>query len=167
MHPRVFQFLCLASMLLLAACRMSDGPLPSEKGDVQNRIDDLNKDLGNIAAGHAEAEQDLVDDLVVFVDLEERPDAKRPIEELARQVASGIPKAPLHTDRGLQVSRQLWLTVASRELSDKQLEKLLSDVQASLVGVGVPEPRARGIAAQAREVQRQVKDRNRRWYELY
>lgn len=167
MNSRVFLLLYFTLVLWSAACRMSDGPLPLENGDVPNRLEDLNRDLGNIASGHPEAGQDLADDLFVFVDVQNKPGAKHSVEELARQIASGVPKTPLAEDRGRQVSRQLWLTVASRELSDRQLEKLLSDVQSALVGIGVTEPRARGIAAQAREVQRQVKDRNRRWYELY
>ena len=159
--------LCLAATLWVSGCRMSDGPFPAEDRELPNRIDDLNRDLGNIAAGHVEAKQDFTDDLLVFVNLEAKPDAKPAVEELARQVAEAIPKAPLAEDRGRQLCRQMWLTVASREFSDKQLETLRGNVQSALVGVGVGEPRARGIAAQVGEVQKQVTYRSRRWYELY
>lgn len=158
---------CVVAALLLGGCRMADGPLPVEDREVPNRLEDLNRNLGNIAAGHPEAVQDLYDDLRVFVDFEEKPSAAPAIEELSRQVGSALPKAPLAQDRGLQLSRQLWLTVASRELSEKQVEKLQSDVQVALVGVGISDQRARAIAAQAGEVQKQVADRSRRWYELF
>lgn len=166
MRSRAVPPLCLAAALWLGGCRQADGPSPDAGGEVPNRLEDISKDLGNIAAGHAGAGQDLADDLAVFVDAQQKPDAAPLITELARQIASALPKTTLAENRGLRLARQLWLTVASRELSEKQVETLQSDVRAALVGVGVPEPRARTIAAHAGTVHNQVSDRKRRWYEF-
>ena len=42
-------------------------------GETANRIADLSRDLGNVAAGHAEARGDFMEDLMTFVDVGDNP----------------------------------------------------------------------------------------------
>ncbi len=159
--------MCLVVSFCLCGCRQADGPLPVADSEAKNRLEDINKDFGNIAAGHAEASQDLSDDLRVFLDLYEHPDSEPSVTELAKQVASALPRTPLAEERGLELARQLWLSIASRELSEKQVETLQNDVRAALIGVGVADTSAQTIVAQVRTVQSYVTDRKRRWYEAF
>ncbi len=164
MSSRPFLVLCLLSAFSLGGCRQPDGPLPAAEGEVPNRLADISRDLQSVASGQADATGDLTDDLRVFGD---KPGAAAAIDELSRGVARALSGKTLAEDRAMQLSRHLWTTVAARQLSEKQVETLRNDVQSTLVAIGAAEPSARGVAAQAGEVQRQVADRNRRWYELY
>lgn len=66
-----------------------------------------------------------------------------------------------------RLTHNLWLSVAARDISERQVESLQNDTQSLLVSVGVAEVRAQEVATQVGEVQRAVTDRPRRWYELF
>ena len=74
MSLRLSAAVCVALALATAGCRMADGPIPMPSTEDTNRLDDLRRDLGDVVAGHAEAKKDFADDLMVFVDLEEKPE---------------------------------------------------------------------------------------------
>jgi hypothetical protein len=61
----------------------------------------------------------------------------------------------------------LWLSVAARDISERQIESLQNDTQSLLASVGIPEERAQQVAVQVGEVQRAVTNRPRRWYEFF
>lgn len=146
---------------------MADGPVPVADKEVPGRLSDLAADLQNITAGHAEATKDLSDDLQVFVDIDEKPDAAPAIEELSRRVAAGIASIDVDEAGRQRVARQLWLVVAGHEYSDKQLENLQADLHSAMLSVKASEQHAQAVASQAIAVQQQVRDRQRRWYEVF
>jgi hypothetical protein len=66
-----------------------------------------------------------------------------------------------------RLAHSLWVSIAARELSERQVETLKSDMQLMLTSLGVAESNAQLVAAQVGDVQGAVGDRARRWYELF
>lgn len=161
----VFSAFILALALGLTACRQADGPLPAASGEVPNRLHDIGRDLQSVAGGEAQARQDLIDDVVIFV--ESYADARPALETLSTSTADVVAGKTLSDQDAQRLAHQLWTSAAARELSEKQVEGLQNDMQALLVSIGVPEDRAQGVAAQAGEVQKRVTTRPRRWYEVF
>jgi hypothetical protein len=157
----------LVTGLAVAGCRQADAPLPAMDESVTNRLSDLTRNLQNISANHQEAVGDLADDLKVFVEENRTPQAPPAIDGLAQSVAQAISGKPFDEATMSALSRQLWLTVASRELSDKQTDTLQADVRAATIGVGASPESAGAVAAQAVAVQRTLNSRQRLWYEVF
>jgi hypothetical protein len=151
-------------VLALAGCRQADGPVPVAEGDTPNRLQDLSRDLQNVAGGDAAAPRDLADDLRVFVDDAANAPA---VNELARRASEVVAGKQLNEQSAQRLAHQLWTAVAAREMSERQVESLQNDTQALLVSLGVPEDNAQNVAAQVGDVQKAVSSRQRRWYEFF
>ena len=164
MKANILCGLCVAAALLVSGCRQGEGTMPRAEGDVPNRIGDLSRDLMSIAGGEVQARQDLADDLSVFVDSEAA--AVPIVNDLSQRTGEALSGKTLTEQNSQKLAQQLWVTVAARDLSEKQVAALKTDYQATLVASGVPQDRAQGIAAQIEAVQKTVGDRKRRWYEL-
>jgi hypothetical protein len=164
MKAQILCGVCLAAALV-TGCRQGEGTMPRAEGDVPNRIGDLSRDLMSIAGGEVQARQDLADDLRVFVDSEA---AAIPIvNDLSQRTGEALSGKKLTEQNSQKLAQQLWVAVAGRELSEKQVATLKNDYQATLIASGVPQDRAQGIASQVEAVQKTVGDRKRRWYELF
>ncbi len=146
---------------------MSDGPLPASSDDVDNRLNDLRRDLGDVVAGREEARKDFSDDLMVFVDTGDKPDAIPAINDFAKQIADAVVAAKLPEAKVAPILKTAWTTVAARELSEKQVTALQAEMRTTLVGLGIPEASAQTITNQVGTVQKAVTDRRRRWYEVF
>jgi hypothetical protein len=146
---------------------MADGPVPMPAGEDVNRLDDLRRDVGNIVGGHAEAKKDFADDLRVFLTPGVRPEAPAAVDELARLIGDAAAAAQLKEASLPPLLQQVWVAVAARELSEKQVATLQADVKTTLTGLGVAEPAAQSISNQVGTVQKAVTDRTRRWYEVF
>jgi len=146
---------------------MSDGPLPASSDDVDNRLNDLRRDLGDVVAGREEARKDFTDDLMVFVDTGDKPDAIPAINDFARQIADAAVAAKLPEPKTLPILKVAWTTLAARELSEKQVTALQAEMRTTLIGLGIPEVSAQTITNQVGTVQKAVTDRSRRWYEVF
>lgn len=154
---------CLAA-LCATGCRQGDGPMPKADGDVPNRVHDIGRDLQSVAGGDAQAPKDLEEDLMVFVDTNEpRP----PVQQLARVVSDSVTKKQLSDDNAEKLGQQLWTAVAARQLSNKQIETLQSDVATTLASVGVTHDAAQRVSAQVGETQKALTRRKKRWYEFF
>jgi hypothetical protein len=164
-----FRLLAALSVVacVAAGCRMADGPMPMPGTEDLNRLDDLRRDVGNVVAGHAEAKQDLADDLMVFVKAGAKPEASAAINELARLVADAAAAAQLKEASLAPLLKQVWTAVVARELSEKQVTALQADVKTTLSGLGIADPAAQSISNQIGTVQKAVTDRTRRWYEVF
>lgn len=167
MPSRLLAALCVAVALAAAGCRMADGPMPTPGSEDLNRLDDLRRDLGNVVAGHADAKQDFLDDLMVFHKPGTKPEAPRAITELARLLTDAAAASQMKEAALPPLLKQVWVAVAARELSEKQVATLQADVRTTLSGLGVPEPSQQAISSQIVVVQKAVTDRNRRWYEVF
>ena len=138
-------------------------PTPSE--DVQAELDDVTRDLQNIALGRdPQARQDLADDLRKY---SEAPSLDPAVDELSRRAATVLAGVDLAEDAAQQLAHSLWLSVAANELSERQMETLQNDVLSLLMAEGIAEESAQEVAAQIGEVQGAVAARPRRWYELF
>ena len=167
MSSRFLAALCVAVALAAAGCRMSDGPMPTPTSEDLNRLDDLRRDVGNVVGGNQEGRKDFADDLLVFVTPGARPEAPAAINELARLIADAAVASKLKEEALPPLLKQVWVAVAARELSEKQVATLQADVRTTLAGLGVPEPSQQAISSQIVVVQKAVTDRSRRWYEVF
>src|SRR5262245_17080758 len=125
--------LVLSVACAVAGCRQSDGDLPPETGDVPNRLHDLQRDMESVAAGEADGPKDFADDLAVFTD---NPEAAAAARTLAGSTSVVIQKRSLSQDALKQLSSTLWKTVASRDLSERQVDALKDDMRGVLVSIG-------------------------------
>lgn len=157
-----------ACLAVTASCRMADGPVPDAKAsDVPNRVGDLARDLGNVAAGHDEARLDFMEDLFVLVDFEDAPAAEAPIRELGEQVMDVMVSTKASEAAVVPLLEQVYVTLTARQLSTNQVKALQADVQGSATQLGVDDVKARALAAQVGIVQQAVTERHRRWYEVF
>ena len=136
-------------------------------GDDANRLDDLRRDLAEVVGGSAEGRKNFADDLLVFAELERKPEAAAAINDLARQSSDAAVATQLKEAAAPPLVRQVWTAVAARELSEKQVTQLQADVKATLTGLGVAEQAAQSIANQVGTVQKAVTERQRSWYEVF
>ena len=149
----------------MPACRQADGPIPTPSESVQEELHDVGRDLQNVASGRdPAAPKDLEQDLRKYV---RRPTSAPAVDELSRRTATVLPGKNLPDQAAQQLAHDLWLSMAAREASEKQIEGLQNDVQSLLMSIGVAEDGARQVAAQVGEVQSAETDRPRRWYEFF
>lgn len=162
-HARYALLIALA--LTLGACRQADGPMPTPSPGVQEELKDVTQDLRNVAAARdPQAPEDLVHDLRKYV---RRSSAAPAVDELSRRAARALAGSTLTEQAAQRLAHDLWTAIEAREISDRQRESLQNGVQSLLMSVGVAEEGAQQVAAQVGEVQRQVTDRPRRWYEWF
>jgi hypothetical protein len=163
---RLSILLCLS--LSLTACRMADGPVPNAKADeVPNQLGDLGRDLSGVVNGDAQARQDFVDDMMVFVDLQKSPGAEAPVKALATQVLDAAVATKPSEAASAPLLEHLYVAIAARQLSEGQVKTLEENVQAAASRIGLDDVKARALAAQAVIVQQAVTERHRRWYEVF
>jgi len=163
-HPLAFSFVVLCAVCATVGCRQPDGDFPTQNGEVPNRLHDLQGDLKSVAAGEADGPKDLADDLAVFV---EEPEAVKAARALAGSTSGVLVKRSLNDDALRQLSTTLWKAVASRNLSERQVDTLKDDMRGTLISVGVAQPAANSVADSVGQTQKTVTHRTRRWYERY
>jgi hypothetical protein len=159
----------LSALVVVAAlgaggCKQGDGPVPAKTNDVPNRLGDLQRDLAAVVGGEQQAIQDLTDDLLVFTD---EPEGKNATKALAMTVCSMLVKRSVNDEAQTKIVNLLWTSVASRELSERQIDALKDDMRNTLLAVGVTQPDANLAAGRVGDVQNAVTLRTRRWYERY
>lgn len=157
--------LVAVTLVSVPACRQADGPVPTPSAETQEELVDVARDLQYVASGRdPEAPKYLAADLRKYA---RRESARPAAEELAQRTSTAIAGVNLGDQDAQRLTHNLWLSVAAREISERQIEGLQSDTQALLLSIGAPQDRAEQVAAQVGEVQRAVSDRPRRWYELF
>jgi hypothetical protein len=165
MNRRVLSLLCVAGILLLAACRQPDGPLPIENKEDPNRLADVTRDLLNMAGGDANASREFADDVKVWATTSSAPWEEG--DELARRLAVALRGKNLPEQSAGQLARQIWLTAAGRQLSSRQVERLQTDIRTLLVSIGATEDAAESVSEQVGEVQDAVTAKRRWWFQLF
>lgn len=164
--PNLF-VICLC-VVLVSSCRQADGPLPDAKqGELANRIADMSRDLGNVAAGHAEATMDFMDGLMAFVDVGDKPDAVGPVKELGNQLMAAYTASKASERAVVPLLEQVVVGLEGTSLSENQVQLVKEGVQKAATDMGVDDVRARALAAQIEIAQHAVTDRHRRWYEVF
>jgi hypothetical protein len=157
--------LAAVTLVSVPACRQADGPVPTPSAETQEELVDVARDLQYIASGSDPAAPEYLEaDLRKYA---RRESAGPAAEELARRTSAAVTGLMLGDQDAQRLTHNLWLSVAARDISERQVEGLQSDMQSLLLSVGAPQDRAELVAAQVAEVQRAVSDRPRRWYELF
>jgi hypothetical protein len=165
MTSKVCYGLIGVAVVVLSGCRQPDGPIPTPDATVQEELGDVARDLQYIASARdPQAPQNLAEDLRKYA---RRPSAVPSVDELSRRTAGALAGSQLTEQAAQRLTHNLWLSVAARDISERQIESLQNDTQSLLVSVGIPEERAQQVAVQVGEVQRAVTNRPRRWYELF
>lgn len=155
----------MVASLAFGACRQADGPMPEPNADVQAELKDVAKDLQNIAgARDPQASSDLVNDLGKYA---RRPAEQPVVDELSRRAGTVVSGVDLPERSAQRLAQSLWVSIAARELSERQVESLQNDMRLLLTSIGVSEQNAQQVAAQVGEVQGAVSARPRRWYEVF
>lgn len=151
----------LTVVLALAGCRQPDGEVPAPHGDQVNRIEDLSRDLQNLARQDADAPAELLDDLI---NLEPVPRPEDQLKALADALAAALAGATLPDADAREISTLVFQLVAAREMSESQIEQVSSDLRDLLVKAGaMPEPAERAAAAAA-DLAGEVTKNRKRWY---
>ena len=147
----------------LAACRQADGPMPEPNESVANELGDISRDLQNVAYQTPSGAKDLSDDISHYAQGTSGGEAAA--QELARRLAQALAGKMFKVAQAMPVAHTAWVTVAARQLSEKQIENLQNEMKSGLMALGVDEQQAQTVADQVGVVQRAVTARHRRWYE--
>ena len=153
-----------AAVLHLAACRQADGPMPETTPDTANELGDISRDLQNLASGKPDGPQDLANDISHYADGDK--DGEAAAAELARRLGEALTGKSFKLTQAMPVAHSCWVTVAARQLSEKQLDNLKNEMKQELIALVANEQQAQGVADQVGVVQQAVTARHRRWYEL-
>ena len=165
MRLRTCIVLVVSVGLSSGACSQAEGPVPTPSADVLVELDDVARDLQNVASARdPQARQELADDLRKYADA---PDAEAAVDDLSRRTAAVLAGVDLAEEPAQRLAESLWRSVVSSELSEQQVETLQSEVLSLLMAEGVAEESAQQVVAQIGEVQGTVATRSRRWYELF
>jgi len=165
MRLRACVVLVVSVALSSGACSQADGPVPTPSEGRQAELNDVARDLQNVASGRdPQAREELASDLRKYT---EGPDVAAAVDELSQRAAVALVGVDLAEEPAHQLAENLWLSVVASELSGRQMETLQSDVLSLLMTEGIAEESAQRVAAQIGEVQGAVSTRARRWYELF
>jgi len=153
----------LAATLGFAACRQADGPMPEASGTTANELGDISRDLQNLAGGDPAGPKDLSDDISHYA--EGTNGGQAAAAELSRRLGQALTGKTFKLAQATPVAHTCWVSVAGRQLSEKQVEGLKSEMKSELMSLGVNEQQAQSVAEQVGVVQQAVTVRHRRWYE--
>ena len=164
MTRHIIQAIILAAALSSSACRQADGPMPPTNDTVTNEIGDIGRDLQNLAKNDPDGPKDLAGDLGHYA--EDAAGGPAAAAELSRRLGDALVGKSFELSQVMPVAHTSWVTVAGRQLSEKQIEDLQNEMRSQLMMLGVDEQKAQAVAAQVGVVQQTVTTRHRRWYEL-
>jgi hypothetical protein len=154
----------LAVALPLSACRQADGPMPASTDATANEIGDISRDLQNLASGNPGGPTDLSEDIGHYA--EGTNGGQAAAAELSRRLGEALTGKMFKLAQAMPVAHTCWVTVAGRQLSEKQIESLKDEMKSELMSLGANEQQAQSVADQVGVVQQAVTARHRRWYEL-
>lgn len=147
----------------LMACRQPDGPIPVPAGELENRVEDLSRDLQNIAGRQPAADTELLDDLQTL-DVQE---PSRPLVlALAEALGGALAGEQLVDADARQLANLLFVAATGRELSTRQIGRIGEDVEAVLLKVGASDPAAQRVAAAVTAIASAVTRNSKRWYHI-
>lgn len=148
-------------LLTLAGCRQPDGSMPAPQGEQTNRVDDISRDLQNVARGDSNAPAELLDDLT---DLESVPRPPARLKELADALSVALRGAKLPDPDAKRISTLIFQMVAARELSEVQIAQTGSDLRDALVKVGATPAAADSVSSAGSALAGEVTENKKRWY---
>jgi len=153
----------VGAMLGGAACRQSDGPMPVPVDEQPNRVEDIGRDLKNVASGQPEAEAELLSDLLTL----DRDEPPLPLaQEVVRELASALRGRELGDAGSQQLARALFVVSAGRDLSRRQIGRVGEGVTEVLLEAGADEAAAQRVSAAVVALAASVTRNQKRWYHV-
>ncbi|MBM3777771.1 MAG: hypothetical protein FJW23_05965 [Acidimicrobiia bacterium] len=147
------------------ACRQADGALPVPEPDRVGDIEDIARDMLNLQRGAPGAAQELEEDVMKLAFLlEDEAPARTLVRDLVDLLDGGVALSP---EEAQQLAEQLWLGLTATEISERQAEAMADDVATLLSDAGFDQASATAMRARFSQVQAEVIQRQRRWYERF
>lgn len=153
----------LIVVLGLAGCRQPDGEMGSPTDEQVNQIGDIARDLRNVAAARPEAARELNDDLY---NLGDPAPPRHLVDRLSETLETAVAGRTPSDAATQQIAEVLFVVHRVRQLSERQIEQVGTELQEALLAAGADEDQARAAAAAARELQAAMTVNRRRWYQL-
>jgi len=138
--------------------------MPETTPETANQLGDISRDLQNLASGTPDGPKDLADDISHYA--QDTDNGQASAAELARRLGQALTGKSFKLAQAMPVAHSCWVTVAARQLSEKQVDALKNEMKQQLTALGVNEQQAQSVADQVGVVQQAVTARHRRWYEL-
>jgi hypothetical protein len=138
--------------------------MPETTPETANQLGDISRDLQNLASGSPDGPKDLADDISHYA--QDTNNGQAAAAELARRLGQALTGKTFKLAQAMPVAHTCWVTVAGRQLSEKQVDSLKNEMKQELMALGVNEQQAQGVADQVGTVQQAVTARHRRWYEM-
>jgi len=151
----------VCGLCVLAGCRQPDGPLPEPTGEQPNKIDDISRDLQNLASGDANARVELSEDLMALDPATRPPEQVNALLEGLSGALAGTDPAQAETDK---MANLLFVAASARELSGSQIERVVTDLRETLVSVGADPAAADRASAAAGDLANAMTRNRKRWY---
>lgn len=148
-------------LVTIAACKQPDGTIPTPTGEQPNKIEDISRDLQNLAAKDGNAPVELADDLSSLDPIQRPPDK---ITQLSKDLAGALAGRPLSDADARRVAELVFVAVSARELSESQIEQVSADLRTTLTGIGADAQAADRVSATATELASSITRNRKRWY---
>ena len=159
-----FRSLTLLSLLVLAAaCRDPEGPIPAPTGDEADEVYELSRDILNVAGGDAQAFAELTDDLGSQGPLETgQPRAAA----LAKSLQGALVGRQMSQEQAKRLADDLYIVLAGDKLTPGQVDAVQTRVSALLREVGSPEAAIGPVRDTITSVQALVNPGRKRWWNV-
>lgn len=149
---------------LAGGCRQADGVAPTPEGEQVNKIEDIGRDLQNIANGDAAAPGELLDDLR-GLDETSRPEAI--VKALAASLGTALQGRALPDESARALAAELFAASTGRDLSRRQINRIGTRITEILQSTGAPDAAVEAAATAATDLAADVTENRRRWYHLF
>jgi hypothetical protein len=161
---RVVPVIVAVVLLGISGCRQPDGSMPKPDEEQVDRIQDLSRDLQNLASGNADAPMELGDDLTV---ISRMPVPEARVKELVQALQASLRGKTLSDEAAHRLAESMFLVMSARQLSDRQIENLQTEITDQVKALGADEAAATQVAAVAGTLQGEVRTTRRRWYQWF
>ena len=152
---------CAALLLMLAGCGQPDGTMPTPQGEQPGRIDDISRDLQNVAGKNPDAPAELFDDLT---NLDPAPRPANRVKELSQALSDALADKPLPDAEAKRLAEVLFTAIAVRDLSESQIEQVGTNLREALVTIGAQAEVAERAKTAAVALASEVTQNKKRWY---
>jgi hypothetical protein len=161
---RVVPVIVAVVLLGISGCRQPDGSMPKPDEEQVDRIQDLSRDLQNLASGNADAPKELGDDLTI---ISRMPVPEARVQELVQALQASLRGKALPDEAAKRLAENLFVVMSARQLSDRQIQSLQMDITNQVKALGADEAAATQVATVAGSLQAEVRTRRRRWYQWF
>ena len=153
----------LSLLILAAACRSPDGPIPEPTGDEPDEVYELSRDILNVAGGDPEAFKELADDLGTQGPFETgQPRAAA----LAKSLQGALVGRQMTQEQAKRLADDLYIVFAGDRLSPGQVDAVQTRVSGLLREVGTPEGAIGPVRDSIASVQALVNPGRKRWWDI-